>query len=227
MSINKEELARLYADEKLSIPDISKIAGIAKSTVRYHLLRQGVKLRTNTEAIRLASHKLGQHRLGKHFVFSEEHKRKISVSRKKYFEGKAKGYDIHNGYKRLTQGDNCGRLEHIVIMEKHIGRKLNKNEVVHHINGIKTDNRIENLRLMNVSEHARFHALENVRLGRCYDISKETKRGADNQFAKLTWSQVAYIRSCGKTTKELMIEFNVSDQTINKIRTFKTYKLCQ
>ena len=227
MSINKEKLARLYVDEKLSIPDISKIAGIAKSTVRYHLLRQGVKLRTNAEAIRLASHKLGLHRLGKHFVFSEEHKKKMSISRKKYFEGKAKGYDIHNGYKRLTQGENCGRLEHVVVMENHIGRRINRNEIVHHINGNKADNRIENLCLMTNSEHSRMHAIERIKQGRNYDISKETKRGADSHTAKLTWSQVAYIRSCMKTTKELMDEFNISDQTIYKIRTFKTYKLCQ
>lgn len=48
-------------------------------------------------------------------------------------------------------------FEHRLIMEATIGRYLRKDEVVHHINGNTTDNRIENLQIMTTGEHTRLH----------------------------------------------------------------------
>lgn len=51
-------------------------------------------------------------------------------------------------------------LEHILIFEIETGIRVPKNCCVHHLNGIKDDNRIENLCLMTHSAHTTFHNLK-------------------------------------------------------------------
>lgn len=51
-------------------------------------------------------------------------------------------------------------LEHVYVMSKSIGRKLNKDECVHHIDRDKTNNHIDNLMLLTIAEHALLHQIE-------------------------------------------------------------------
>jgi hypothetical protein len=62
-----------------------------------------------------------------------------------------------DGYIAVGIGGGEYRLEHDLVMEAHIGRRLERGEQVHHDNEIRDDNRLANLELLTVAEHARLH----------------------------------------------------------------------
>ena len=85
------------------------------------------------------------------FKHSEESKKKMSVA---HWRGGR--YITKKGYVMVMTPDRGYVFEHRIVMESHIGRKLRKGETIHHLDGDRTNNKIENLRYFeNHSIHLR------------------------------------------------------------------------
>lgn len=159
MSVNKVILHDLYIGERKSMPQIAEQLNLPYSRVRSMMIKYDIPIRSRVEGIRLAGPRVGSGMRGKRRVFSEQHIKNLKMAIAKRWEKGAKGVSLKpNGYYEITRGKHKGQSIHVVIMESLIGRRLHKNEVVHHKNGCKTDNRISNLELMTRSEHSRIHA---------------------------------------------------------------------
>lgn len=73
-------------------------------------------------------------------------------------------YIDDSGYVRIKmdghpRAKKCGGyvMEHILVAERILGRPIDRIEAVHHINGVKNDNRPDNLAVMSEADHQRYH----------------------------------------------------------------------
>lgn len=132
---------------------------------------------------------------------------------------------------RVFQGEEILRWSdvHRLIMESHIGRKLGRFEVVHHRNGDKLDNRLENLEVMSLEEHSRIHADSDQLRARALasgqrpplHVGSQVHNAAINEDTAAT---VKAMLAAGLSVRGISAHLKVSRFTIYKIRQGKTWR---
>lgn len=136
---------------------------------------------------------------------------RVTETRKRWFKGHPMPYRTGHSPSRFTKGserwnwkggvtNNYGYvlvlmpdhpqaradgyvLEHRLIMERKLGRPLQDNEDVHHINGVKNDNREENLVVLTKTDHHKLHGYPG-RKPTSEECSLGGKRGSASRWGK-------------------------------------------
>jgi hypothetical protein len=98
--------------------------------------------------------------------------------------------------------------KHRFVMEEFIGRSLSKNELVHHIDGNRQNNDIENLKIVTRSEHKKLHP----------EIGKDTRLKQKYFFNR---EELVELRKRGLSTHKIAKKYKCSQPTI--LRALKKY----
>lgn len=163
-----ENIRRLYIDEQKPMHQVAKELGVSIGLIHKRIHAYGIQARDWKETFNFKG--------GKHTVEEVERIRKrhigkvVTVETRKKMSEAAKLKDSGHTKKRTdgyialyyplhpSANKDGYIMKHRYLMEKHLGRALSEDEVVHHINGKKADNRIENMVVMTPSAHMSYHA---------------------------------------------------------------------
>jgi hypothetical protein len=141
----KANVVKMYDEDNMVLTDIAEEVGVGKETVRAFLKKHGNGCRSLKQAARL----------------SKRHGHLKGKKRPEVSHPIGHRRTVCKGYVEIKTEDGWKR-EHRLVMEKHLGFSLEVDEIVHHIDGDKTNNVIENLRLMTHGEHTRMHNLRRL-----------------------------------------------------------------
>lgn len=144
----------------MSIPEVNERTQIPLSTLRCRFKKAGI-LRSRSDGVKSAANR-GRMSANKGIKrhFTPEWCDNLSKAKLTSGINDSMGIDTSKGYPRFTRGKNKGFFVHKFVMETWIGRSLVNDECVHHIDGNKLNNNIDNLSLMTLSGHARLHRLQ-------------------------------------------------------------------
>jgi len=135
--MNKETLETLYA-ELGSVSAVARHLGRNVGTMRYHFVKYGIPIHSGYKSPKAIRRYAEAHHNWKGGTF---------IANRYVWEYSPEHPNNSKGYVK----------QHRLVMERHLGRYLSRTEDVHHINGDKTDNRLENLIVMTRSRHISEH----------------------------------------------------------------------
>lgn len=172
--LTKDILIKLYIDEKKPMHRITDEVGVSITTVFNYLKKYGIETRSKKDVFTFKGRKQSKEvidiirKTHKGKVLSKETKEKISESHKGLNRTNNK-WNAHvknreDGYIQVYELEHPYAnkdgyvMEHRLVMEEVLGRYIKENEVIHHINRNRKDNRPENLMIFSsISDHMRYH----------------------------------------------------------------------
>lgn len=120
----------------MTYKEMAEKYGVTQGTISYVIKRSGIEMKGYRKGNRNSRYK-GRFLKNSYMV--------VRVSENHPF--------ISMAHKHSSAYESYCIPEHRLVMAEHLGRALDSDETVHHINGDKLDNRIENLQLLRRNQH--------------------------------------------------------------------------